>query len=534
MSVVSRDQSFVRFVYPFVFAPEQFAAVVGSLNAAKMPLRESKVADVWEAARFPESDLLPHVARYLNSPDEKDSTVKIWRLGNDFWNSFEGFGSKADWSLHATQTDDQDIARKLEIAFEFKEIELSLFRTGVGFVTVEAAPKSNVLADWHNFIHFLRFIDRKTVTLAAKRKVGRNDTEPFFPPFAAATGDKQNLKQIICALLTMAGTNCDEVFIPDQLLPYAALFVKDSAADEDYNLIYKTRNFFHSEQGNTPAPDDLDAHHPTLLEYAARQWQIFTLDGSSFLAFDAPDTDFFRNTLPSHLRHQYFLLFLLVLQQRFALINFSNRVSEYWLMRDEDQRAAMFEQIRQDFFDFTARGYFIQVMQREHHHRCYVRWQEKFQVGLFFSEVREKVREMNDYLQSERTRRIEQLAAEQKAFAEDQARIAQEQLEAAQKTERLKKIEAENLEQRHKEEAENLARQHEHRIGLIGLLLALTFGVPSLVISFSGINLKKINVGENDGMDFRDAFQIAFGVWLICFAASVIIFFIHRAKSKRI
>lgn len=497
MSVVSREQSFVRFVYPFVFAPEQFAAAVSSLNAARMPLRDGKNADVWEAARFPESDLLPHVARYLNAPDEKDSTVKIWKLGNDVWNSFQGLGSQADWTLHAMQSDDRDVTRKLGIAFEFKEIELSLFRTGVGFMTVEAAPKSDVLADWQNFIHFFRFVDRKTVTISAERKSGRTDSELFFPPFAATTSAQQNLKQIICALLAMAGTNCDEVFIPDQLLPYVSLFVKDSTSNDDYNLIYKTRNFFHSEQGKTPAPDDLDAHHPTLLEYAARQWQIFTLDGSSFVACDAPDTYFFRNTLPSHLRHQYFLLFLLVLQQRFALTNFSSRVSEYWLMCDDDQRVTMFERIRQHFFDFTARGYFIQVMQREHHHRCYVRWQEKFQVERFFSEVREKVREMNDYLQSERTRRLEQLATGQQALAE------------------------------------KLARQYENRISLIGILLALLFGVPSLVISFLGINLNKINVGENDGMDFWQAFQIASGVWLACLIISTIIFLIHQAREQK-
>ena len=500
MSVVSLEQSFARFVYPFVFAPEHFAAVVANLNAARMPLRDGKPADVWEAARFPEFDLLPYVARYLNAPDEQNSTLKIWKLGNDFWNSFQGFGSKAEWTLHAAQTDDQNNSRKLEIPFQFKEIELSVFRTGVGFVTIEAEPKSNVLADWQNFFHFFRFVNRKTVTISAKHKTGETESEPFFPSFAAAnaSGDKHNLKQILCALLATVGANCEDVFIPNQLLPYVGLFIQDSESENDFDLIYKTRNFFHSEQGKTPAPNDLDAHHPTLLEYARRQWQIFTLDGGSFVAFDAPDTEFFRATLPAHLRHQYFLLFLLALQQRFALTNFSSRVSEYWLMREnDDQRAEMFERIRGDFFDFTARGYFIQVMQREHHHRCYLRWQQKFQVERFFGEVREKVREMNDYLQLERTSRIEELAAEQNTLAE------------------------------------KLARQHENRIGLTGILLALSFGIPSLVIGFLGINLNKINVKENDGgMEFWEAFSIAFGVLLVGVLISFVILRIFRAKEQ--
>jgi cation transport ATPase len=79
--------------------------------------------------------------------------------------------------------------------------------------------------------------------------------------------------------------------------------------------------------------------------------------------------------LPEHLDGEYLLLFLLALQQRFALISLSE-----------------------------------QVTQRRHHHRCYLRWQETFQIERLYREVSDEVHDMHQYLQMEKTERIERLA----------------------------------------------------------------------------------------------------------------------------
>ena len=51
-----------------------------------------------------------------------------------------------------------------------------------------------------------------------------------------------------------------------------------------------------------------------------------------------------------------------------------------------------------------SKGQFVQVMQRQHHHRCYLKWQETLQVPQLFDEVSREVREMHEYLLVEKDR----------------------------------------------------------------------------------------------------------------------------------
>ncbi len=81
----------------------------------------------------------------------------------------------------------------------------------------------------------------------------------------------------------------------------------------------------------------------------------------------------------------------------------SQEVSDHWLRGNDDERRHYFKQIRTYLMEFTARGYFLQVVQQEHHHRVYCKWQEVLQVERFYNEVNEEVREMYYDLQLQRS-----------------------------------------------------------------------------------------------------------------------------------
>jgi hypothetical protein len=199
------------------------------------------------------------------------------------------------------------------------------------------------------------------------------------------------------------------VFISGQLLPFTALLVDDVSPEQDPYFIYQLRNFFNESQALHPAPEDLRPDHPSLLPYTVRQWFFFSLDGGGFVGFNAPakETGFFRQTLLEHLREQYFLLYLFTLYQRFALISLSSHVARNWVGRRESQsvseREESFCYIRDRMMEFTARGFFTQLMQREHHHRVYQKWQDVFQIHSLYEEVRDEVQEMHNYLMMRRT-----------------------------------------------------------------------------------------------------------------------------------
>jgi hypothetical protein len=432
-ATTDQNGSFIYFVYPFIFETTNFPTLKTAISQVTIPSKQNQ--PLWESQSFPKDDLLFHVANYLNPTENHPPTASLWKL-NEAARDILGF--RAQWKLNTP------IA---EIPFNFGEagegnkvIQLALFQIGVGFLTIRTQPDSNKINDWLNFLHYFRFLrgQQGTHVSAEKRNFDKatqkTETELFFPEIAGGNARYQTGKvcfgEIVTSLLKKSALSSNsqpdspsqqwwsEIFVPGQMLPFTALFADNLPAEETQNLLYKLQNLFHAKQGNNPAPEDIESNNPAWLPYANRQWFIFSLEGGSFLAADAPQTEFFRKTLPSHLRDQYFLLFLIALHQRFTLMMLSSKVALNWLPNTNNsnkynnkynnrQREQVFEEIRNQLLVFTARGYFTQVMQREHHHRCYRQWHQVFQIEQLYQEVNDEVRDMYEYALMQQTRRLE-------------------------------------------------------------------------------------------------------------------------------
>jgi hypothetical protein len=79
----------------------------------------------------------------------------------------------------------------------------------------------------------------------------------------------------------------------------------------------------------------------------------------------------------------------------------SEEVANNWVTDDSqigEITTEAFEKTRSKLLAFTARGYFAQVMQGDHHHRCYLKWQETFQIERLYKEVSDEIREMHGFL----------------------------------------------------------------------------------------------------------------------------------------
>lgn len=453
--------SFICFVYPFVFDSQKFDSLSGAIACAKVPQKQQLI---WEPSTFPTEEVLFHVSRYLNPTDGSTPTAVVWRLSDAVR---DRFGLRARWQLISPQG---------EIEFRFgsrgedgqgqnhSTVKLILFRVGVGFLTLQIQPTTNHLRDWLNFLHYFRFLEGQRGTrVAAQRRVGKDEWENYFPEMAGGFASQSTYKfgDMVREFLHTVSPEIwwREIFVRGQMLPFASLYVDDLLPEKTPQLLYKLQNFFHSEQGENPAPEDLDPQHQDWLPYAQGQWFVFALEGGSFLAVNSSTEQFFRETLPQHLRQEYFLLFLLTLHQRFALMSILEQVADSWVT-DEETRLQQFEQIRDRLLWFTARGYFAQVMQRAHHHRCYCQWQQVFQLKQLYQEVNDEVREMQEYLTLQYLRRLE--AAEKES--ERRRNEEREQRAAAEKeNERRRNEEKEQRaaaeKEREQERLEDLRRQ---------------------------------------------------------------------------
>jgi len=304
---------------------------------------------------------------------------------------------------------------------------------------------------------------------------------PFFPEPCGGIEKHPEANGVLSEILTSLLNNgviyrfpqqwWREIFIPGQMLPFAAIFVNEISEEHVPHLLYKLHNFFHSGQGNSPSEDDLKPDYHARLRYDQNQWFNFSLEGGTFLAVNPPDTPFFNQTLPNHLKESYFLLFLIALHQRFALMMISERVAQNWLIKSDKaaviKREEIFEDIRSQMLLFTARGYFAQVMQREHHHRCYLKWQEVFQTERLYREISDEIREIHEYTITQQYSRL------------------------------------------------------ERRISMLGIFI----GVPSLILMYLGINIKGFTYP--DGMTWQLAGLLSFGLG---FAISFLILWLMRRR----
>jgi len=244
-----------------------------------------------------------------------------------------------------------------------------------------------------------------------------NGSERSFPdPFNRRQGSTRNHREGTFAdIETIALDSADlgpdrrtrtrDVYLAGRTLPYSVVFLTDGPHPDWHRekFLYQLRRQFQASQPFHPAPDDLALAPPHFHPYLKDQWFHVSLEGGGFVAIDAPNHEFFRNGLPGHLRTEYFRLFLMALQQRFSLMGLSADVARHWESdpRRQSRRELRdsFVRIRDRLFDFTARYHFLQVVQRENHHRFYQLWRERFQTDELYREVSEEVRELSEYLQ---------------------------------------------------------------------------------------------------------------------------------------
>jgi hypothetical protein len=442
------DQSFAVFVYPFCFDHARFDQLVRAADRDALNKGESSWR-IWDRRAFPRDDLLRHVADYLNPPLKVPATACLWTVEHRVLTSRQGLGlhsASASLQLHhrtaAAEANPARLVAPRALGLEVGGIDLALFRVGMGYLILRVRLRCATPEDWYDFLNGFRFIDRPgQVDLVIERRTGRDSVVSYVPPLVdgaegAPSGPIQ-IRHLIRGLLRrLDGDSLDwwrEIFVPGQMLPFHALFFIEASESEQMRVLYRLRNFFRAGQALVPGADDLRADHAALLPYAERMWFSLTLEGGGFVAFDAPDTPFWSETMPMHLREQYFLLFLFAVHQRFALMHLSDQVCARWLSESEDLAAeARFADLRETLLEFTARGNFAQIMQREHHHRCFRAWRAAFETERLYREVRDEVRELHEMLLMRKTERLQQLAEEQRRWMDARAH-AEVQREKAEK-----------------------------------------------------------------------------------------------------
>jgi hypothetical protein len=411
--------SFIKFIYPFLFDSDSFERHSLAISTAQR-VSSKHEHNVWLDGSFAIADLLPHVAQPLSSDSDNLPSARIWNFNQALRDSFPLPG-RGEWTMNCPNG---------AIPFRFghrgkrsAEVQLIMFQVGVGFLVVETCPMGESLEAWLDFLHWFR-LTRGQRGVDIRRIADTGNESVLAPASVSATkADQQEEPGLVLGdfLDTLLQTgNADgteskwwrEVYVKGKLLPFAGLFVEEITPEDIPMTLCSVRHFFHSREDTHPSDAELSLTYDALQPYANKQWFLFALEGAAFVACDPPDTPFFRETLPSHLASSYYLVYIMALHQRFALIGLSENVSLYWSKAQQSKptvgQETLFAKIRGTLNSFTAWGYFTQVMQQQHHHDYYQKWQGWLQIDKLYREVSDQVREIYEFSLMSRTRRLEQ------------------------------------------------------------------------------------------------------------------------------
>jgi hypothetical protein len=394
---VRRDQSFLRFVLPVAF-PELSGRYRFEQRAERLA-----ASGCWRLLGGEKQGFLPHARIHFNSTKPLgDSAVAPGERPLDPVTAFGYIFTAAEpdalplpWHGFSFRVPGP-AGRHVQV--DVTDAQVGIFRLGVGFVSLELRPRSDVLPDWLDTLHFLRFYGgrgEKLSSLTPEAADSVRRIEDFLGPVldaAILSGERSPFMSADRSAGPRPGRRVRELYTRGEFVTFASLFVDDLPGSQQPRLLYTVLNRFRATSQATPADEDDD--QSWLLPYQGDQQFLNSIEGSAFVAFDAGRTQFDLDTLPAHLRTTYFTLFLLALLQRFALDQLSEAVarstgrvlteSERGHARGELERITGLDA---RLLDFTGRCYFVQVSQSAHHHAYYAQLREVNQIDGRYREV---------------------------------------------------------------------------------------------------------------------------------------------------
>lgn len=434
---VNPDASSVSFIHPFSFengAPNAFDKLIRLLVEQSYNVGRGEKARserVWERNGHSalKDDLLPHVGDFIadegsEKPGQKRN-MHSFILSPDFiQNPKTGLNAK---TLELCVDQRKGQGESLILPLDLLAVELSLFRTGIGFLTLKVGLQTNDVTKWQNLQHYFRFytgsrgvqlrhepLDDTVAAGGAEGDIARKKREAEIKKYRLPAGS--TVETLIQRILGHAG-GClnlpnQPLYSRDQLMVWACSILEDVDPQFDAQFMNRLQYSFRSDQGLDLSPSAQAFENADwIYGYGERKWFYANLNSAGFVSFKSgQNAAFVENTMPGHVHQSYRPLYLLALHQRFFIQKLSRRVAN-WLpsvkTHQTQKDADIFESLREEFLAFNADGYFYQVHHEWHYHRAYRLFCEINSVSSIFQEVRDEIADIHGLLDMRRSRHIE-------------------------------------------------------------------------------------------------------------------------------
>ncbi len=419
---LDRDRSFVKFVFPFALA-EEWPLAPGSKAAgqphllAEASARFENSAEWRRLSPMRNPQVLAHIRELLH-PDPQGAIDAEYALALGLTNEAlkRRFPSRGELALVLPKAQDGEIVR-----FEVREVELYLFRVGVGLLALEISVMSGphrrstsragapppTPEDLVLFNHYFR---RVSAEQDLPRIEGLKPT-PMGGAQEESSARGTLAREVLRTLLAPLGEETRQwrALAGDRLIPFTFGLLGGGAASRSERpnfsalarLLYCLRRGY--DFGYEPAPSDLaDEGNPEVLPTFRNIAVGASSEGAALLAVES-DEPFVRDGLPARVRNTYFPLFLLAVQQRLVAIHLAAAIASAVRARGDARGSihssqASIRRLRDHLFDFIVRGWYAEVSHEPQHAACYALWQRAFRVDGLLAEVKTEIEELDEYL----------------------------------------------------------------------------------------------------------------------------------------
>ena len=425
------QEAWTKFVYPFVLdikddsaftrLAEHIAAFQVSIDSETAPV------PMWSEFQYYDSDLdnmAPYVKRYMRLPQNQRRFVLSNKVVQHFSNM---------------QTDRMS---STDHGFKISEVDLYMFFNGACFLIIEiqpiASPEEPLKVEWiENLNSNLASFTRKTSirlrrTEPLTRQVG--NVPVWFHEFTAegllqslSKGHPVTLQSLIQHVFLACLNNWEESgpwqpMIDTFLNVYGAVLLSKPEETEETGhvhsdfLDYATKHITVLRKTLTSKNSNHFVRH--ILDDSEHNYVPYhnvihsqSLEGGFVMAFDNGTQHFSGTRSPAmrSFRTNYFFMMLLAMHQRMSILMYAMAAADAALSTDRAQQSRL---LREHIYDFTSRCYFSQASVSEERDQLYRRWQRVFNVSQMYEELKEEIKEIDDYMAS--------LAKERELEAKDQ------------------------------------------------------------------------------------------------------------------
>lgn len=415
VSTIDRKHHFVRLVLPFVAnqpAPRSVSSRLWHRLSGKgsRPWLE-RTQDLflrghsWQpAAPVADTPLLPHVRGVFGGNAATGYGV-VLELSNDARQKSFPQGGRLRLLLPPSQQ------RPDGIGLEIVDVNLFLFRSRVGFLTLEVRlvppvggePSLEDLVTLNRFLRRAR-LDQKTPILQEleSRRPGTSGE-----PEANADPRLRGIRQTLRDLLEPLGKEDEAWTAPygHRLMGFCFALLPTTAASGSGTLTAEDLApylFWLRRGADTAYTHAAGDESPGTMRPFGNIHIGVGPEGAAVLAVEN-DAEFVSAQLSDRVRTGYFKVFLLALHQRVAAFALAMQVAQSpailatpKIVRPGDRR--QLRRLREDVFDYLVRGWYAVVSNSEHHSDLYATCQRVFQVDDAIREVRTEVEELDEYL----------------------------------------------------------------------------------------------------------------------------------------